>query len=130
VNTDAHAVLNLALLGRGFDRRQTAAVLLGSVLPDLQIAGFYVLEKLAGTSESDIWNTRYFEVHHHFDWLNSIPLAAAALLLARWRRWPVAQALFAGLLLHCCLDLPFHNVDAHRHFLPLTSWRFISPISY
>jgi hypothetical protein len=27
-------------------------------------------------------------------------------------------------------DLPLHHEDAHRHFLPFTNWRFISPVSY
>ena len=34
------------------------------------------------------------------------------------------------MVLHSLLDLPVHNDDAHRHFFPLSNYRFISPISY
>lgn len=33
-------------------------------------------------------------------------------------------------LLHLAGDLPVHATDAHRHFWPLTDWRFVSPVSY
>ena len=40
-------------------------------------------------------------------------------------------ALFAlAALAHLAADLPVHADDAHRHFWPLTDWRFHSPISY
>lgn len=40
-------------------------------------------------------------------------------------------ALFAlAALAHLAGDLPVHADDAHRHFWPLTDWRFHSPISY
>jgi hypothetical protein len=38
--------------------------------------------------------------------------------------------LAASALLHMFFDLPLHHDDAHRHFLPLSDWRFESPISY
>lgn len=31
---------------------------------------------------------------------------------------------------HSLLDIPVHNDDAHRHFFPLTDYKFISPLSY
>ena len=27
-------------------------------------------------------------------------------------------------------DLPVHHNDGHRHFLPISNWRFESPVSY
>ena len=33
-------------------------------------------------------------------------------------------------LLHLSLDFPLHADDAHRHFWPVTDWRFASPVSY
>ena len=40
-------------------------------------------------------------------------------------------ALFAlAALVHLAGDLPLHADDAHRHFWPLTDWRFHSPVSY
>lgn len=38
--------------------------------------------------------------------------------------------LFASIVLHCLEDLPVHNDDAHRHFWPLSNFRFESPVSY
>lgn len=31
--------------------------------------------------------------------------------------------------LHCLTDLLVHREDAHAHFFPVSSWRFISPVS-
>ena len=38
--------------------------------------------------------------------------------------------LFASIILHALEDLPVHHDDAHRHFLPLSDFRFESPVSY
>ncbi len=35
-----------------------------------------------------------------------------------------------SIICHCLLDLPVHHDDAHRHFFPLSNYRFISPFSY
>jgi hypothetical protein len=32
--------------------------------------------------------------------------------------------------LHMVLDFLLYHDDAHRHFLPLTEWRYESPVSY
>ena len=37
---------------------------------------------------------------------------------------------FVSMATHCLADLPLHNDDAHRHFFPLSDWRFESPVSY
>ena len=42
--------------------------------------------------------------------------------------WVALLALAA--LVHLAGDLPLHADDAHRHFWPLTDWRFHSPVSY
>ena len=34
------------------------------------------------------------------------------------------------MICHSLLDIPVHNDDAHRHFFPLTDYRFMSPLSY
>ena len=55
----------------------------------------------------------------------------AGFALIAWRlRQPAARIFFASMALHCLMDLPLHHDDAHRHFLPLSTWRFRSPISY
>lgn len=136
VNTPAHAIINLALLGRRsaqHGRRFDGWILAGSVLPDAPMFGFYLWQRLvAGESESRIWGQLYFESSWQifFDLFNSIPLAGLACVLA-WRLgYRAAAWLFASVVLHCAIDLPLHHDDAHRHFLPLSNWRFESPVSY
>lgn len=133
MNTPAHAILNLALLGRGENRAYAAPILAGALLPDLPMFGFYLWNRLfVGASESMIWGDFYFRANWQmlFDVFNSIPLAAVGALVAWWggaRGWLL---FFASVALHALLDLPLHREDAHRHFLPLSGWRFESPVSY
>ncbi len=93
---------------------------------------FYAYQKLLRTPDSDIWGRVYFDSawQAFFDVFNSIPLIALCLLVT-WRlaaiRWTV---LFAAMGLHVVFDLPLHQDDAHRHFFPLSDWRFVSPVSY
>ena len=54
-----------------------------------------------------------------------------ALGLVGWlikKRWMVFFSL--SMCLHFIVDFFTHNDDAHRHFLPLSDYRFESPISY
>ena len=93
---------------------------------------FYAAERLAGRSETVIWSTNYYQASWQvfFDAFNSLPAVALGLILA-WRlRSPPLRLLFLSLGLHCLADLALHHDDAHRHFLPLSSWRFASPVSY
>ena len=103
------------------------------MLPDLPIVAFYAWESLvAGSPEHVIWSQHYFlpQWQNFFDLFNSIPLILLALLVtvAMRRQW--IPVILVGMLLHVLLDLPFHNDDAHRHFFPLSDWKFMSPISY
>ena len=133
MNTPTHVLMNSALLS---DRTRSAhwqPIVFGAALPDLPMVGFYIYQRLfAGRSEADIWNHLYFDAAWQifFDLFNSIPIAFVGLLVAGWfgrRAW---RLLFASVLLHCLGDLPFHHEDAHRHFFPLSDWRFLSPVSY
>ena len=92
--------------------------------------GFYVYQKIVGSSEQLIWSTLYFQPSWQlfFDLFNSIPVAVIILVAARQSRF--VQLVAASALLHLLFDLPLHNDDAHRHFLPFTNWRFESPVSY
>ncbi len=61
MNTPAHAVLNLALLGSGRGREFTRPILAGALLPDLPILLFYLWERpVEGSSEALIWSEAYF----------------------------------------------------------------------
>lgn len=132
MNTPSHSILNLAILGRGQQPARTWPILIGSWLPDAAIFGFYAWAKLIGLPDAVIWNETYYQPFWQaiFAIGNSMPLALLGWGIAQWRKWPIAAAIFASMLLHHAADLPFHNEDAHQHFWPLTSYRFVSPMSY
>ena len=126
-------LVSLAALGRRGDGARNRAAALGAALPDVPIFVLFFVARFAlGQPSSEIWTRTYFEPGWQLavDLLHSVPLAAVGLAAARWRGRAAWQALFASMLLHSALDIPVHTDDAHRHFLPLTSWRFHSPVSY
>lgn len=131
MRTPGHALLNLAILAPP-DRPAAVAVFAGALAPDLPILWLYVSRKLRGASSAEIWETHYQQPF----WLNAIHLAHSipmALLGAGVSLLLGADAgawFFASALLHALFDLPVHATDAHRHFLPLSGWRFVSPFSY
>lgn len=132
MNTLAHAVVNAGLLGRKAQPQWVAAIMLGAILPDLTMMVFYAIAKLQGIPEQTIWQELYHDPAWQlwFDIPNSIPLlATAALVLWKLQR-PALALLFSSMLLHSLCDLPLHHHDAHRHFWPLSDWRFHSPVSY
>ena len=136
MHTPGHAVLNAALISGAVgvvDPALTAAVVAGAIAPDLPILWLYARERwLRRTPEAAIWSGHY----QRRVWQNlihgahSIPLALAG-AAAGWAFGSVAVvAFFASMVAHSFADLPVHAIDAHRHFLPLSQWRFVSPISY
>jgi len=135
VKTPGHLVVNTTLLHRWAQEPQTAAgVVVGAVLPDLPIMVLYAWHKLVRrvADDEEIWRGPYQRpwflalVHG----LHSFPIGAAV-ALAGWAAG-VPALLWAGvsLLLHAAADWPIHGEDAHRHFLPFSQARFISPLSY
>ena len=133
MNTPTHVIASLALLGRRGDPTRNAAAAVGAVLPDVPIFVLFAVARVVlRQASSEIWTRTYFEPGWQLavDLLHSVPLALVGLGLARWRGHGAVQALFASMLLHSALDLPVHTDDAHRHLLPLSDWRFHSPISY
>ena len=135
--TQTHSLLALAALGRRDAPRRNLAALAGSLLPD---AFIYVvwpwLTFVRGESQERIWRDIYFDTPMQ-GWgalFNSAPLYAV-LAAAGWvmRESALGTLLFVfslAALLHIATDLPVHAEDAHRHFWPLTDWRFHSPVSY
>ena len=93
---------------------------------------FYGYEKLLGVPEDVIWNQHYHMPHWQsvFDIANSIPVFVvfAAIGLALHRKTVVLFCLSA--IIHCILDFLVHRNDSHRHFYPLSDFRFSSPVSY
>lgn len=132
MNTPAHLAINLLALSRREKPQGVWPIVIGAIIPDLTMIGFYFWHKLQGVEEAIIWNERYPlpEWQLSFDVFNSLPLIAGLALITWHKRVPWLALLAASMALHVGLDLPLHHDDAHRHFWPLTDWRFISPVSY
>lgn len=148
MNTIAHLVFNLVTVeqGRvcyawppfmGMDRDRARLPIIptvwGSLIPDLPMVVFYAVEKLLrGQSEQYIWGTAYFLPHwtQFIALFNSLPLIGLGFLLCFWRKNRWGWLCFSGMFLHVLGDLPLHHDDGHHHFLPLSHWRFESPVSY
>ena len=133
MNTPAHAVINLLCLGQQSKAQPWTPIVIGAVLPDAPMFAFYFVEKvIRGLPEQVIWGQSYYQLHwqNFIDVFNSLPLMLLGLLLAVWAKSKFSLLLFASMFLHGLADLPLHNDDAHRHFFPISDWRFISPVSY
>ncbi len=131
MNTPAHVIVSLWAVGHG--PRQWAPVLAGALVPDLPMFLFYAWQRgWLGRADPEIWSVSYFEADWQlfFDAFHSLPAVVVGLLLARWLGSPALRLFFLSVGLHCVLDFLMHHDDAHRHLLPLSSWRFESPVSY
>jgi hypothetical protein len=133
VHTPGHAVLNLWLLGGGALSLPALPILAGAIAPDVPIVILYLRERyLRGLPEERIWRESYQRPF----WLNlihgahSLPLSLAGALGGLALGSAAVTAFFASVFLHALADLPVHAEDAHRHFLPFSHYRLISPISY
>jgi hypothetical protein len=133
VQTPGHAVLNLALLGGVASPALAVPILVGAVLPDVPIAVLYLRERyVRGLSDERIWSESYQRPF----WLNlihgahSLPLSLMGGAVALALGVAPLAAFFASVFLHALADFPLHVHDAHRHFLPFSQYRFLSPISY
>lgn len=142
MNTPSHVILNLAILGRRSRSRLNSPIFWGALLPDLAMFGFYGWAKLiANMDETTIWRDAYYDPFWQdvFDVGNSIPLALLVIALAllvrsrrpQWQTTSIVMIFLASsVILHCLADLPLHVDDGHRHFWPLSNFRFESPVSY
>ncbi|MEM8770187.1 MAG: hypothetical protein AAGD92_00935 [Pseudomonadota bacterium] len=134
MNTPTHLIVALAALARkNNSARRNLAVAAGALAPDLSIFVFYFWAKIVrAMPEAQIWRDAYWRE----PWQtlgavsNSVPLMAVLLVLSYWRRAPLLGVFALAGLIHVALDFPVHADDAHRHFWPLTQWRFHSPVSY
>lgn len=133
MNTPAHAIAGLLVLGRRDRPELDLPILLGSVAPDVPMVWFYFWQKVVrGVPERTIWSESYFEADWQafFDVFNSLPVLLGCAVVA-WRFGrPRLTAFLAAMAVHVVGDLPLHHDDGHRHFYPLSDWRFESPVSY
>ena len=132
MNTIAHLVIAAAALSRKSDAMRNRAVTMGAVLPDASMFVFFAWSRWQGWTGTETWDVRYWtEPWQSLGAIsNSFALFAALLALALWRKWSFVGVLCAAALLHILCDFALHADDAHRHFWPLSDWRFVSPVSY
>ncbi|MFN3214523.1 MAG: cobalamin biosynthesis protein CobQ [Henriciella sp.] len=132
MNTIAHMVIASAALSRPASPRRNWAVLIGAILPDASMFVFFAWSRLQGWSGDETWNVQYWnEPWQTLSAIsNSFVLFGLLFILALWRRWPTLWIIAIAALLHLALDFPLHADDAHRHFWPVSDWRFASPVSY
>ena len=133
MNTPTHVVLNALVLGHGRWRPHWLAITGGALIPDLPMVVFYLVERIVlGTPERVIWSTRYFDPgwQTFINVFNALPLIGLGAFVAWRARASAWLAFFASMAVHCVTDLLVHREDAHAHFFPLSSWRFVSPVSY
>lgn len=114
-----------------------SALLVGAILPDAPMFVFFAVVKGMGYSGEEIWGRLYFldSWQLFFDCFNSFPiylliLGVAYRLQDRWQGSLWWMLMAGSAMLHLACDLPLHHDDSHRHFLPLTNFRFASPVSY
>lgn len=137
--TQTHILIGAALFAR--PRRAVpgarwvgAAVILGAVVPDLDVLVMWIVERMNGVSSCIVFRDRFWES----PWVevqavtNSAPLwAVLALIGFLIRGRSVALFAFAMTgLLHILGDFLLHADDARMHWQPFTDWRFYSPVSY
>ncbi|UBF25376.1 hypothetical protein K9N68_27835 [Kovacikia minuta CCNUW1] len=132
MNTPSHAVVNLSLLA-SWQPQAILPIVIGAVLPDVPMFVMYFWAKqVRHQSDRQIWTETYWtpfwqNMTHTF---HSIPLKLLGIAIAHLLGWQLLEILFLSALLHSLGDFPIHNHDAHRHFLPFSNYRFISPLSY
>lgn len=131
--TTTHAILNTALLGRKAHPERNWPLVLGSILPDVPMFLYALLMILMRGRWDAAGKANLSEYHFRelwVDWAHSIPLAVAGLLLFLLIKNKWGIYFFAAMFLHDLEDFPVHAEYSHRHFLPFSSYRFFSPISY
>ncbi len=132
MNTVAHMLIASAALAKRDAPKRNWVVIGGALAPDLSMFVFFAWSRFQGWSGNETWNVQYWTE----PWQtlgavsNSAVIFGLLCALAVWRRLDLLFVLAAAALLHIALDFPLHAEDAHRHFWPLTDWRFISPVSY
>lgn len=139
--TQTHLLVACALFAKPGEKLRNTAVIIGSFIPDAAIYTLFIWSKLASIPEQRVWREIYWQEPWQ-SWTaagNSIPLYVLLLMtgVVALRahkaafRIGIAVTFFAlAALTHIAGDMPVHVGDAHRHFWPLSDWKFVSPVSY
>jgi len=140
--TQTHLLVGAAAFARPGARAVAVAGLIGAALPDADVWAMFVVERLRGASNCEIFHYRFWEA----PWttvqmvVNSIPLWLAllgmALAIGRFAEGRPRAAgqwlsvLAASALLHVIADFLLHHEDARAQWMPFSDWVFRSPVSY
>ena len=133
MNTPSHYIFNLVFLSNTIAPNANFAITVGAILPDVPIFLFYGITKFVyNLPEKEIWENAYYDPFWQtiIALFHSFPLAAIGLVACLYWNWHTGVIFCTSLICHSLLDLPVHHDDAHRHFFPLSNYRFISPLSY
>jgi len=134
MNTPAHALLNLFVLGRKTKpKTEISAICVGGFLPDLPIFLFYFYAKvILQAPEKEIWGNLYFNSswYQGITVFHSFPILLGLGLLCWWLKKKAGMFLFASMFGHALLDFFTHHDDAHSQFFPFSDFKFHSPVSY
>lgn len=140
MQSQTHVLLALALLSKIDARRRNLTIFVGALIPDAFTYVAWAYYTLNGNSQTHIRDVLYFQNPTQF-WdalFNSIPVFLTVTLCGwlamrsvKYSQWGLLICVFGlGALVHILTDFPVHASDAHRHFWPLSDWRFYSPVSY
>jgi len=138
MNTQSHAIINLFLLRKIFGEKKHnipyfhRLVVLGSILPDLPMALFFLIYTLLGVSQETIWEELYFtEIWQaFFNMFNSIPLFLGVVLIAIIIKNKSVFVFGIATLMHFLGDMFLHQEDGYAHFFPFSNYKYHSPVSY
>ncbi len=139
MQTQTHALIGAYVFGMRDATLMTVGAVAG-MLPDLPMFVIVATLSAMGHDGQEIFGHDYFQpwwqqingvAHSLILW----PLALVAALVARRAgppaRWPaILLAATAAGLAHACIDFLCHREDAHMQLWPISSWKFISPVSY
>lgn len=143
LNTTTHILLAEAVFRRKSLSRSGWAVAASGILPDAFIGVFLVSSAVRNVPRNKLWDVEYFRepwstmgaISNSFVLWGLFTVVSVALVklstsdkVATASKLSMAFA-FSGLS-HVALDFLTHADDAHRHFWPVSNWRFFSPISY
>ncbi len=137
MQSQTHVLLALALFSKKDAPLRNWAAFTGALATDAFIyIGFAWYVGLEGQSATLFFRETYFDPLMQF-WSalsNSLPLWAALMaagVTLRKNKFGAALLIFAlAAFTQSLIDLPVHADDAHRHFWPLSDYRFVSPVSY
>jgi uncharacterized membrane protein len=131
VQTPGHAVVNLAILGAVVSPEYAPYFVAGAIAPDVPLFALWLTQRLRGQVHE-----KWLRIDLERPWIDIIHATHSILLSGIgfalsvvFGAWPLA-AFFGSMMLHQVVDFPMHAEDAHRHFFPLSNWRWIAPFSY